>query len=163
MRKSIHGAMAAGVLFVAFIVPGSMNEVSAQINVNINIGPPPITVVEPPAVVMIPNSMIYFVPQVEYDVFFYDNYWWSPRGSQWYRASAYNGLWVIIENHSIPAPVYGVPKDYRQRYENEHHIPYGQWKKQWDDQGKNNHDERRGEKREDKQDKHGGGHGKKGD
>jgi hypothetical protein len=60
----------------------------------------------------------------------------------------------------VPAPVSQVPGDYRQRYEKEQHIPYGQWKKQWHNQEKM---ERNESKREDKQGKHGKGKGKKDD
>ncbi|MDW7773673.1 MAG: hypothetical protein SCH71_12370 [Desulfobulbaceae bacterium] len=163
MKKSILGALGAGVFFVALFVPASMNEAFAEIDVNINIGPPPISIAEPPAVAMIPNSTIYFVPRIEHDLFFYDNYWWAPRGSQWYRSSAFNGPWKIIENHYVPAPVFQVPKDYRHRYEKQPHIPYGQWKKQWSDRGKKGRGERKEDKKGDKQSKQDRGHGKKGD
>ena len=89
---------------------------------------------EPQEVVGIPGSSVYFVPGFQSDVFFYNNYWWSPRGNQWYRARDYNGPWGNVEQRSVPAPVYRVPNDYRVRYENEKRIPYGQWK----NQGKNN-------------------------
>lgn len=162
MKNTICGVLEASVLLLALFVQGGMNEAFAEIDVSINIGPPPIMVAEPPAVVMIPNSTIYFVPRIEHDIFFYDNYWWSPRGSQWYRSNAYNGSWEMIENHYVPAPVYKLPKDYRHRYEKEHHIPYGQWKKQWSDRGKKDHGERREDKGKNKQNKQNQGHGKKG-
>ncbi|MDO9555768.1 MAG: hypothetical protein Q7J40_04220 [Atribacterota bacterium] len=91
------------------------------------------TVHEPRVVVMIPSSRVYFVPNLSFDLFFYNGYWWSPRGNKWYRARAYNGPWGIIERRYVPAPVYRVPKDYRARYEKQQHIPYGQWKKQGKD------------------------------
>ena len=107
----------------------------AEVSVNINIGPPPIVVAEPPAVVMIPQSQVHFVPDPHIDVFFYGGYWWSPRGERWYRSRAYNGPWVVIEQHRVPRSVLYVPQDYRTRYERERHVPYGQWKKdraRWD-------------------------------
>ena len=107
----------------------------AEVSVNINIGPPPIVVAEPPAVVMIPQSQVHFVPDPHIDVFFYGGYWWSPRGERWYRSRAYNGPWGVIEQHRVPRSVLYVPQDYRTRYERERHVPYGQWKKdraRWD-------------------------------
>ena len=98
------------------------------------------TVNEPREMVMIPDSRVYFVPNLSFDLFFYNNYWWSQRGNNWYRSNNYNGPWGSIEQRSVPAPVYQVPKDYRSRYEKQQRIPYGQWKKQ----GKDN-------KQEDKQ------------
>jgi hypothetical protein len=107
----------------------------AEVSVNINLGPPPIVVSAPPAVVMIPQSQVYFVPDPHMDVFFYGGYWWSPRGERWYRARAYNGPWGVIERTRVPRAVIYVPRDYRQRYDRERHVPYGQWKKEhssWD-------------------------------
>jgi hypothetical protein len=94
------------------------------VSININLGPPPIVVAEPPEAVMIPGLQVYFVPQLEFDVFFYNGYWWSPRGSRWYRARAYNGPWKVVTKRYVPAPVYRVPNDYRNVYEKEQHIPY---------------------------------------
>jgi len=107
----------------------------AEVSVNINLGPPPIMVSAPPAVVMIPGSQVHFVPDPSIDVFFYGGYWWSPRGDRWYRARAYNGPWGVMERRRVPNAVLYVPRDYRQRYERERHVPYGQWKKErsrWD-------------------------------
>jgi hypothetical protein len=154
MSKSIFGILGLVVLLGALFAFGETKEASAEVNININLGPPPIVVAEPLEVVLIPGSRVYFVPHPEIDVFFYNGYWWSPRGSQWYRARAYNGPWKIVERRYIPAPVYKVPKDYRIVYEREKHIPYGQWKKQ----GKHQEKE---ERKDMKEDKHGSEHGNK--
>ena len=148
MRKNICGVFGLFVFVGALFAIEGTKEASAEVNININLGPPPIVVAEPPEVVMIPGSIIYFVPQIEFDVFFYNGYWWSPRGSQWYRSRAYNGPWGVVHKRYIPAPVYRVPKDYRRVYEKEKHIPYGQWKKQGEHNekgdGKNKHENDQG-------------------
>jgi hypothetical protein len=113
-----------------------------EVSVNINLGPPPIVVAEPPAVVLVPESRVYFVPDPHIDVFFYDGYWWSPRGERWYRARAYNGPWVVMERSRVPRSVIYMPRDYRARYERERHVPYGQWKKEhgrWDRENRKAH------------------------
>lgn len=134
MKKCFYKII--GLLFlVGAIMPFSgIKEAAAQIN--INIGPPPITVTAPPAVVMVPNSRVYYVPDPDVDVFNYNGYWWAPRGDQWYRSRAYKGPWGVVDQRYVPAPVRQVPKDYRVVYEKEKHIPYGQWKKQGQDQAK---------------------------
>lgn len=124
----------------------------AEVSVSINIGPPPIVAVQPPAVVMIPGSQVHFVPDPQIDVFFYGGYWWSPRGDRWYRARAYNGPWGVIERSRVPRAVIYVPRDYRARYERERHVPYGQWKKdrsRWDRE--NRKAQRRWEKEREKE------------
>lgn len=130
MRKNISRVLRLFVLIVALFAFGGTKGVLAEVRVNINIGPPLIMVAEPPVVVMIPGLEVYFVPQLEFDVFFYNGYWWSPRGNGWYRSRVYNGPWVVIDRRYVPAPVYRVPKDYRNRYDREQHIPYGEWKRQ---------------------------------
>jgi len=100
----------------------------ADVRVNLNLGPPPIAVAQPPEVVLVPGSQVYFVPDVDYDVFYYNGYWWSPRGDRWYRARGYDGPWRVVGRRYIPAPVYRVPRDYRRMYYRERHVPYGEWR-----------------------------------
>ncbi|OGC04725.1 hypothetical protein A2276_01970 [candidate division WOR-1 bacterium RIFOXYA12_FULL_43_27] len=111
------------------IFAASAGIAKAELNVNINLGPPPIVVSEPPHVVMIPRTGIYYVPNVSYDVFFYNGFWWSPRGDRWYRSSQYKGPWGAVERAYVPAHLFKVPKNYRVVYKKEKFISYGQWKK----------------------------------
>lgn len=111
--------------------------VHAGTNVNVNLGlpvpvvvaPQPVYVEQPPAMVVIPQSNIYFAPGVSVDLFFYDNRWWNRRGDRWYRGSGYNGPWVAVGPRYVPGPVYRVPANYRTVYGHEKPMPYGQWKK----------------------------------
>ncbi len=146
---------------------GISEPAQAEVSVSINLGPPPIVVAEPPALVMIPQSQVYFVPDPQIDVFFYGGYWWSPRGAQWFRSRAYNGPWVVIGRGRVPRAVVYMPRDYRARYERERHIPYGQWKKdrsRWDRENRKSHKQwerererewKRSEKEQRKDDKRG--------
>ena len=131
MRQRISGivvpAVVVGVLLTGAVPMPAAAEVS--VGVSVNLGPPPITVAAPPAVVLVPQTQVYFVPGVQFDVFFHNGYWWSPRGERWYRARAYNGPWNVVERRFVPGPVIHVPRDYRSVYVRERHIPYGQWKK----------------------------------
>ena len=157
MRTRMLGVTGLAVLLGALFALGGTREASAEMQVNINLGPPPIVVAEPPEVVLVPRSQVYFVPHPEIDVFFYNGYWWSPRGNRWYRARAYNGPWGVVARRYVPGPVVRVPRDYRVVYERERRIPYGQWKKQHKHQEKA---ERREEKEHRKEGKHGRGHDK---
>jgi hypothetical protein len=132
MRKVFIGTTAIGLLCGALLVCGSPGSAAAGVNVgiNVNLGPPPIVVAEPPEVVLVPRSQVYFVPGLEFDVFFHNGYWWSPRGDRWYRSKAYNGPWRIIDRRHVPGAVVRVPHDYRRTYVKERRIPYGQWKKE---------------------------------
>jgi len=155
MRKSIYSVLGLTILLCVLFAFWEVKEAAtADVQLNINLGPPPIVVIEPPVVVMIPNSKICFVPDPKIDIFFYSGYWWSPRGEQWYRARAYNGPWGIVKRHYVPAPLYQVPKNYRDLYGKEQHIPYGQWKKQeaHQDQGEQLGKGERNERKQNKKD-----------
>jgi hypothetical protein len=159
MGKFDYGITGPIFLVGALLFFGVPNEAPAAM-VNVNIGPPPIFVAEPPEVVLVPGSQVYFVPGVDFNVFFYNNFWWSPRGDRWYRSRAYNGPWGIVERRFVPGPVFRVPHDYRRFYARERHIPYGEWR------GRHERGERR-EMREERHERRGefrereehGGHG----
>jgi hypothetical protein len=128
MRKFLCGITGPTLLLGVLLVGGNATASEVRIGVGINIGPPPIVVAEPPAVVLVPGSPVYFVPGLEFDVFFSNGYWWSPRGDVWYRAQAYNGPWRVVERRFVPGPVIHVPHDYRRVYARERHIPYREWR-----------------------------------
>jgi len=124
--------------------------VHAGANVNVNVGlpigvavapapvvvaPQPVYIQQPPEMVLIPSSSVYYVPGVSVDLFFYNNQWWNRRGDHWYRAGAYNGPWAAVGPRHVPAPVYRVPGNYRTMYVREKRVPYGQWKKMHGERG----------------------------
>ena len=143
MKTKIHPALSLLALigFVSTTVP-----VHAGTNVNVNLGipvpvvvaPQPVYIEQPPEMVFIPQSNVYFAfaPGVSVDIFFYDNRWWNRRGDRWYRGNSYNGPWVAVGPRYVPVPVYRMPVDYRTFYVHEKHIPYGQWKKNHGEHGR---------------------------
>jgi len=98
------------------------------LNFNINLGAP-VIVAEPPDLVLIPGTSVYYVPGGDVDVFFHGGYWWEPVGPRWYRSRSLNGGWVAVSPRFVPASFHRIPDDYRVRYGRAKHIPYGQWKK----------------------------------
>lgn len=159
----VFRCLLAGAALAAAI--GFSEPVRAEVGVSINIGPP-VVVVEPPHMVLVPRSQVYFSPDPQVDIFFYGGYWWSPRGDRWYRARAHNGPWGVIERRRVPRQVIVVPRDYRSRFEREKRVPYGQWKKehkQWEKaerkEQKRDEKERKGREKDDRDD---GGRGKHG-
>jgi hypothetical protein len=149
LPKSLCLFLVGPAILLAF---GAAGPARAEVSVNINLGPPPIVFAEPPAVVMIPESRVHFIPDPKVEIFFYGGYWWSPRGERWYRSRAYNGPWGVIEHRHVPRAVVYVPRDYRDRYARERHHPYGQWKKdreRWDRDNRKAH--RRWEKEREKE------------
>lgn len=131
MMRNKSGAILAGVLgAVLFAAFGAAPAISG-VNVNVNIGPPAVVVSEPPEVVVVPQSMVYFAPGVSVELLFHEGYWWTPKEGRWFRARAYNGPWVIVGPRGVPAEIVRLPRDYRSAYGHGEHIPYGQMKKHW--------------------------------
>jgi len=138
MKVFRKGSFLLPIIALVLAIAGGAREAAAEVSVNINIGPPPIVVAEPPAVVMVPQSRVYYVPDIDIDVFFFAGYWWSPRGERWYRGRSYNGPWVHMNPSAVPRAVIYMPRDYRGRYAHERHIPHDEWKKGYDSWEKKN-------------------------
>lgn len=143
-----------------FFAPAAPVHAGANINVNMDlpigvavapapvaVAPRPVYVDQPPEMVVIPSTGVYFAPGVSVDLFFYDNRWWNRRGDRWYRAGDYNGPWVSVGPRYVPAPVYRVPADYRTVYVHEKRMPYGQWKKAHGKHGGKYNGDKHGRKR----------------
>ena len=129
----LAGTCAAVVLLCAAVPAHS------EVNVNINIGPPPIVVHEPELIV-VPRTMVYFAPGVGAELYFYRGRWWSRHEGRWFRAKSYNGPWAVIGPRYVPAEIVRLPRDYRTVYVREQHVPYGQLKKHWE---RREHDRRK--------------------
>jgi len=105
---------------------------TAGVNVNVNIGPPPVyTFSEPPELVVIPNTYVYFAPGVDMDIVFYHGYWYRPYNGYWYRGSGYNGPWHHIGRERVPRYIINLPPDYRRSYHDYPRIPYGHVHSNW--------------------------------
>lgn len=90
---------------------------------------PPLILPAPPPVVVIPGTYVYVVPDIDDDLVFFHDFWYRPYKGKWYRATDYNGPWVII--HSVPPPVLGLPPGFRHVPRGSERIPYGHMKKNW--------------------------------
>lgn len=125
-RKSLVLFFIAALLFV---MAGLSN---AGVNVNVNIGPPPVyTFSAPPELVVIPNTYVYFAPGVDMNIVFYHGYWYRPYNGYWYRGSGYNGPWVHIGTPRVPRYIINLPPDYRRTYYSNPRIPYGHVHSNW--------------------------------
>jgi len=124
--STILAAAFAALLFAAIAAPAA-----AGVNVNVNIGPPAVVVSEPPELVVVPQSMVYFAPGVSVELLFHEGYWWTPKEGHWFRSRAYNGPWTSVGPRGVPAEIVRLPRDYRTVYVHGEHIPYGQLKKHW--------------------------------
>ncbi|MGE5189253.1 MAG: hypothetical protein ACM3NF_04280 [Gemmatimonadota bacterium] len=125
------GAIPGAVLGALALLVTEAAPAIAGVNVNINIGPPAVVVSEPPEMVVVPQSMVYFAPGVSVDLLFFEGFWWTPKDGRWFRARAYDGPWTIVGPRYVPREIVHLPPGYRGAYARGAHIPYGQLKKHW--------------------------------
>lgn len=107
---------------VIFAPVSAMAEVSVHINIPL---PPPIIFPVPPSLVVIPETDVYVVPDVQDEIFFYAGWWWRPWQGHWYRSHYYDRGWVYYQH----APYFyrNIPSGWRNDYINHHWKGY-----QWD-------------------------------
>ncbi len=131
----------------------------AEVNVNIGIGVPPVVIAAPPAVVLIPSTYVYFVPDVEVDIFFYHGYWYRPHHGHYYRATSYDGPWVILAPKAVPKAIMYVPADFHRVPPGHQRIQHAELMNHWESWEKEKHWDKQTSAHQSK----GGNGGEKGD
>jgi len=115
------------------------NPAKAQVNIQVGIPlPPPLVFSAPPQVVVLPETYVYVVPDIDDDVFFVDGWWWRQWEGHWYRSQRYDRGWDYYS--SVPTFYREVPQDWRHEYR-EHQwrgqawnyapMPHEQVEKNW--------------------------------
>jgi len=114
---------------------GHPSRTTAQVSIDVGINlppPPPLAIPAPPPMFVIPQTYVYFAPDVvDLDIFFYGGYWYRPYRGHWYRSGAYNGKWVYLSPKKVPPVLLNLPPDFRHVPPGYRHIPYGDVKKNW--------------------------------
>lgn len=121
MKKTLLGTIVLALL--SFFPVMAM----AEVNISVGIGfplPPPIVFPAPPAVVALPGSYVYVVPDVREDIFFYDGWWWRPWQGRWYRSNHYDRGWGYYD--SVPHFYFNVDRGWRKFYR-EHNWHGQRW------------------------------------
>ena len=141
MKELLFGT----ILFALVIAVPIPTMAAVDIHVRIPL-PPPIVFAAPPEVVVIPETYVYVVPDVDVDIFFYNGWWWRPWEGRWYRSRKYSSGWVYYQ--SVPSFYARIPSgwrnDYRERHWGEHpwnyqRIPHPQLQKNWSNWEKSRH------------------------
>ncbi|MCK9365101.1 MAG: hypothetical protein M0P74_16050 [Syntrophales bacterium] len=129
---------------LALVLPVST---MARVDVGISISLPPLIVfAAPPEVVVLPETNVYAVPDLDVDIFFYGGWWWRPWEGRWYRSRNYNSGWGYYRN--VPSFYRGIPAGWRNDYRegrwkghqwDHERIPHEQVQKNWRNWEKNRH------------------------
>lgn len=135
-----------GTILLAFVLVVPVPAI-AGVDVGINISLPPLIVFAgPPEVVVIPETDVYAVPDVDVDIFFYNGWWWRPWEGRWYRSRYYNSGWGYYRD--VPAFYREVPSGWRNDYRqhrwqghqwNPQRIPHQKVQQNWRGWEKNRH------------------------
>jgi hypothetical protein len=121
----MNRTLASAIVFAAAITGLSASSAVAG-SVNINIGGPtvvaPPVVVAPPSVVVVPGTAVYTVPSASFNVFVYQQRYYSFHNDAWFVAVGPGQPWKVVAMEAVPHQVRAVPVSY-------YRIPPGQAKK----------------------------------
>jgi hypothetical protein len=141
------------VVSVLLILSGMLLSPStrAEVGVSVNISlPPPIVVTSSPTVIIIPETYVYVVPDVDADIYFYNGWWWRLWDGRWYRSRNFNSDWSYRKR--VPSFYEDVPTTWRNDYRdrrwaghqwNYQRIPQRQLQQNWRNWKRNNHWEKK--------------------
>jgi hypothetical protein len=137
------------ILFLTLVVFAPVSAL-AGVSVHIDIPlPPPIIFPAPPVPVVIPETDVYTVPDVQEDIFFYGGWWWRPWEGRWYRSHYYDRGWGYYRG--VPSFHGNVPPGWRDNYRNkqwkghpwqQQRVPHQELQRNWHGWEKNRHWER---------------------
>ncbi len=152
MRKAALKLVLVGAMFLGLLsFPGSG---AARVDINVQIAPPPLVIGGPPEVAVIPGTYVYFVPDIQGDLFFYAGYWYRPYEGRWFRSASYEGPWVYIVRDRVPAVLFRLPPNYR-AMSGYRRIPYRDLSRNWRTWERDKYWERHGWGRAEREREHG--------
>ena len=106
MKKKIVIVLASFIMTGAGILfqPGEALSHDINVSFGINIAPPPpaVVVTRPPALHVIPGTPVYYVPEVERQLYFYSDNWYRLYDGYWFRAAYNNGPWMYLSPSNVP-------------------------------------------------------------
>ncbi|MEW6120191.1 MAG: hypothetical protein AB1593_08880 [Pseudomonadota bacterium] len=68
-----------------------------------------------PRLVRVPNHPVYYDPQLEVNLFFYDGLYWVFVDDDWYVSDWYDGPWRLVARFDVPVYLLRVPVRYYRR------------------------------------------------
>jgi hypothetical protein len=117
MRSLILSAIAGTALLGTTAIAPAKAAVSADINIHVGRRAPAVYFQREPRVMLIPDTEVYYVNDLDYDMYRCDGWWYIDDGGYWYRSHSYRGPWINLSISSLPRRVLNVPIAYR-------HQPY---------------------------------------
>jgi len=101
----------------------------AEVNVNIDMGPPALVLAPDPWLVVIPGTYVYFVVDLDADLFFYHGYWWRLYNGRWFRAVGPGGPWKHWPK--VPPALLSLPPGWRNLPPGHMKLKHSEVKRNW--------------------------------
>jgi hypothetical protein len=93
-----------------------LSATAAEADVSILIGEPSVSIGVNlrayPDFVRVPGYPVYYAPNLNSNVFFYDGMYWVYEEDRWYASTWYNGPWGLVSPEGVPLYVLRVPVRY---------------------------------------------------
>ncbi|UCF30499.1 MAG: hypothetical protein JSV26_10670 [bacterium] len=83
-----------------------------------------ISVGEPDHLVYIFDKGIYFVPNIDADIFYHLGRWYQRSAGRWYESPSHGGPWAELPLSGVPKPLIEIPMDFREAYDRYGRVPY---------------------------------------
>jgi hypothetical protein len=93
------------VLMVAAVAATLWSGASAagpDVNIDIGLGMPPIVLTAPPPLVVVPDTPVYYAPDIQANLFVYKGRYYTVANGVWAVAPAYNGPWAVNQIGQVP-------------------------------------------------------------
>jgi hypothetical protein len=104
------------------------------------IEPPPFQITGQPRLFPIPGRYVYFVSDIDVEIFFYRGKWYRPYKNRWFISGSYNGPWDGIRD--VPDSLQDLPRVF-------YRLSYGELRDNWEKWEREKYwDKRRDEDRE---------------
>ena len=141
MKKIFLGTL----IFTLVQVTPPLAMAGVDIGISISL-PPPIVFSAPPEVIVLPETYVYAVPDIDADMYFYNGWWWRLWDGRWYRSRFYASGWSYYQR--VPSFYTGIPSGWRNDYRehrweghqwNYRRIPQQQVQRNWRSWEKNKH------------------------
>ena len=122
MKKLFLGTLPLA--WVLLFPPPTMARLAVDIHISL---PPAIQFIEPPQMIVLPETNVYVVPEAEVDIFFYEGWYWRSWQGGWYRSRNYNSGWN--QYHNVPSFYAQIPSGWRNDYR-DHRWKGHEWNSQ---------------------------------
>ena len=66
-----------------------------------------------PQAILIPETRVYYVSDMDADVYRFGDYWYIAENGAWYRASSWEGPFVRVKTNTVPKTIRTIPAAYR--------------------------------------------------